>query len=339
MTSIVVKDRGVFFAGSSPEAGKDPRMGARFPKECHRMFASFSARAVGLSLPARRAIDLAAAAGFDAVDLLVRDLVDAGEDPADLRRRMDDLGLRGGAWPLPVDWKGDRGRFEADLERLPTLAEVAATLGLSATGTWVLPELPARPGDSRREAALFEDVFAMHVDRLGAIARVLANHGTRLGLEVIGVESARSGTGRPIFAIDGPEFAQLLTALRSRTRSVGLLVDAWHLFAAGLPPGLPPCVSAADVVWIHVADVPAGFDGDRRALRDRYRGLPGEHGAIDARGLLKSLAGQGYRGPVTAEPLGDCRSLEGLGPEDVARAIRSALCRVWPGGTPSAARN
>jgi sugar phosphate isomerase/epimerase len=307
-------------------------------EEFRPMLTSFNARALGLSLPAARTIDLAAAAGFDAVDLLVRDLIDAGDDPVELRRRMDDLGLLGGAWPLPVDWKWDRGRFEADLGRLPRLAEAAATLGLSRTGTWVLPELPARPEDARFEAALFEEVFAMHVERLGAIARVLDDHGTRLGLEVIGVESARSGAGRPIFAIDGPEFADLLTALRSRTRSVGVLVDAFHLFAAALPIELPPGLSAEDVVWVHVADLPAGFEGDRRSLRDRDRGLPGEHGAIDAAGLLKSLAAQGYEGPVTAEPLGHCRSLEGLGHEDVARAVRSALGRVWPGGTPSSAR-
>ena len=38
---------------------------------------------------------------------------------------MDDLGLRGGAWPLPVDWRGDARRFARDLDRLPVLAEAA----------------------------------------------------------------------------------------------------------------------------------------------------------------------------------------------------------------------
>ncbi|HWE39964.1 MAG TPA: TIM barrel protein [Isosphaeraceae bacterium] len=305
------------------------------------MFASFNARAVGLSLSAAETIDLAAAAGFEGVDLLVRDLVDAGDDPAELRRRMVDLGLRGGAWPLPVDWRGDRGRFEADLERLPGLAEAAATLGLASTGTWLFPELPTRSTDARGEAALFDEVFALHVDRLGAIAAVLADHGTRLGLEVIGVETARSGVGRPIFAIDGPEFADLLAALRARTSAVGVLVDAFHLFAAGLPLELPMGLSVGDVVWVHVADVPAGFEGNRRALRDRDRDrdLPGECGRIDVRELLQTLAARGYRGPVTAEPLRACRSLAGLGPEGAARAVRSALGRVWPVGTPVTARD
>src|SRR4051794_8100009 len=111
------------------------------------MFSSFNARALGLQLSAAEALDLAAAAGFAGVDLMVRDLVEAGEDRIELRARKDDLGLRGGAWPLPVDWRGARDRFLHDLDRLPRLAEAAATLGLTRTGTWVLPETsPEFPG-------------------------------------------------------------------------------------------------------------------------------------------------------------------------------------------------
>ena len=76
------------------------------------MYASWNARAVGLSLSAIESIEVAARAGFAGVDLLVRDLSQSNTDPVELRRRMGDLGLRGGAWPLPVDWRGDAARFE-----------------------------------------------------------------------------------------------------------------------------------------------------------------------------------------------------------------------------------
>ena len=104
------------------------------------MYPSWNARAVGLTLNAREAIDIAAQAGFAGVDLLVRDLVESGEDPRDLRTRMDDLGLRGGAWPLPVDWRGPEARFLEDLRNLPRYARAASILRLGGTGTWVLPE-------------------------------------------------------------------------------------------------------------------------------------------------------------------------------------------------------
>ena len=62
------------------------------------------------------------------------------EAPELLRARMDGLGLRGGAFPLPVNWRGSAEEFERDLGRLPRHAEAAAALGLFRTGTWVMPE-------------------------------------------------------------------------------------------------------------------------------------------------------------------------------------------------------
>ena len=87
------------------------------------MFSSFNARAVGLaSLSAEEAVDLAASAGFGGVDLMVRDLLRAGTDPAGIRSRMDAHGLRGGAFPMPVAWRGDEAEFRRDLADLPGLA-------------------------------------------------------------------------------------------------------------------------------------------------------------------------------------------------------------------------
>ena len=294
------------------------------------MFTSFNARALGLSLPAEATIDLAAAAGFGGVDLLVRDLVESGSDPAALRARMDGLGLRGGAWPLPVDWRGDEIRFRGDLDRLHRYAEAAATLGLSRTGTWVLPELPAAP-PGHDPAAWRRSFVEFHILRLGAIARVLAEHGTQLGLEVIGVESFRSGRGEPLFTRLGDEsFGELLRELRRQTPGVGVLVDAFHLYAAGEPMAVGWLWGVESVVWVHVADVPAAADPDRAALRDQERGLPGEVGAIDTAGLLHGLARRGYDGPVTAEPMAGCRSLAGRSPEEAAQAVALALRSVWP---------
>ncbi len=121
------------------------------------IYPSWNARAVGLDLKAEGAIEVAAEAGFEGVDLLVRDLVDSGGDVGKLRGRMDDLGLRGGAWPLPVNWRGDAARFRDDLERLHVYADAAFRLDLFRTGTWVFPEcLPPRTGED-------DDIRADHL--------------------------------------------------------------------------------------------------------------------------------------------------------------------------------
>ena len=293
------------------------------------MYTSFNARAVGRNFSARETIEHAAAAGFGGVDLLVRDLVEAGDDPKSLRRRMDELGVRGGAWPLPVDWRGEADRFARDLERLPGLAEAATILGLTRTGTWVLPETPERPATEAGRAAHFEATVAFHRERLGAIARTLAGFGHRLGLEVIGVASSRSGRGMP-FVTSLADLGRVFGALWAELPNLGILLDGFHLYAAGetIEAGLAWGVNR--VVWVHVADLPASATSDRAAILDHQRGLPGENGTIDSRSLLRRLAKAGYDGPVTAEPMGGCASLGGLSNEATVRNVAAALHSVWP---------
>jgi sugar phosphate isomerase/epimerase len=287
------------------------------------MFPSFNARAAGLMLSANETIDLAASAGFAGVDLLVRDLILAGDDPKSLRQRMDDLGLVGGAFPLPVSWRGDRATYLRDLAELPRLADTASALGLTRTGTWLLPEVPT--GLDR------ESVLEFQLDRVGAIAEILGRNGIRIGLETIGV--ARSRTGRtPRLFTRQADLRPILTPLAEAHPNVGQLLDTFHLYAASetldeaLPTGIGP------LVWVHVADLPADATGNRDEIVDEVRGLPGEHGAVDNIAALKALAERSYDGPVTAEPLGQSRALTGLQPAVAALAIARALRSVWPTG-------
>ncbi len=295
------------------------------------MFTSFNARAMGLDLSAEQTLDMASVAGFDGVDLLVRDLVERGEDPATVRARMDDLGLRGGAWPLPVNWRGDAEGFSRDMARLPRLAEAARMMGLLRTGTWVMPESPDHPeGDDPTVLATHRaSLVALHVDRLGAIARILAQHESRLGLEVIGVATSRTGHGVP-FVHRLMDLDFLMDVLCKESPNVGILLDGFHLYAAGesIEAGLVWGVER--IVWVHVADLPASSPQDRAQILDQERGLPGENGAVDSGRLLARLDDLGYDGPVTAEPLSACKSLANLGPEGKARAVVAALRSAWP---------
>ena len=295
------------------------------------MYSSFNARAVGLpELPTEATIDVAAAAGFDAVDLMVRDLVRSGADIAAVCRRLGDRGLRAGAFPMTMDWRGDEASFRRDLGELPRLAEAAAALGLTRTGTWVMPETPTLPPPGIDPAACRAEVAAFHVDRIGTIARLLAGFGIRVGLEVIGVATFRRGLGIP-FVARMADLGPNLGALRAEP-NVGLLVDAFHLHAAAEPFAMALAWGVERVVWAHVADLAPGFAGDRSRIIDAERGLPGSHGAIDSRAFLAMLAEAGYDGPVTAEPLALCEALVGQTPDEVARRIKASLDACWPAG-------
>ena len=298
------------------------------------MYPNLNSRALGLDLPAKETLERASEAGFEGVDLMVRDIVEDGGDLRELRARMDDLGLRGGAWPLPVAWRADGERFAHDLGRLPRLAEAAAVLGLTRTGTWVMPETPERPESETARADHLAAIGGLHLQRLGAIARVLAEHGCRLGLEVIGVASFRTGRGWP-FVTRLAELDRWLGTLWDEAPNLGILLDGFHLFAAGetIEAGLMWGVDR--VFGVHLADLPAEATPDRGSIRDDDRGLPGENGAIDSQSLLQRLAEEGYDGPVTVEPLGGCRSLAGLTAESAICKAASALRASLAGGDPS----
>lgn len=302
---------------------------ARGPWEIN-VYGCWNARAVGLDLTAEETIEIASRAGFEGVDLLVRDIIESGADVDQLRRRMDDLGLRGGGWPLPVNWRGDDQTFEADLKRLPQQAETAARLGLSRTGTWVRfesdPVDSATRNDKASRQRLVESSTARQVDRLGQIAKILGDHGSRIGLEIIGSRSEKTGRGIPLVGTYA-ELTRRFGALRDAHSNVSVLVDAFHLFASGESLDDALAWGPSSVVWVHLAD-PSNHD--RETLRDLERALPGESPLSLCAGLLSALARDGCRAPVTVEPLGRCRSLENLDPLASAMQTRAALRRVWP---------
>jgi len=293
------------------------------------VFSSLNARALGLDLSPDETIDLAFRHGFGGVDLLVRDLVDSGADALALRRRMDDHGLQGGAWPLPVHWRGSVEEYERDLARLPRLAETAAVLGLMRTCTWVMPETPASVAHLPDVEARREATARLHVERVGAIARALDAHGVRLGLEVIGVASFRKGVGDP-FVTRLADLDARLGPLWREAPNLGVLVDGFHLYAAGEPPEAGLAWGAGRVVWVHVADLPKGAPANREAIRDQDRGLPGENPVVETGRLLQTLQDAGYEGPVTPEPMPGCRSLAGLTPVEAVVKVALALRSVWP---------
>jgi sugar phosphate isomerase/epimerase len=160
--------------------------------------------------------------------------------------------------------------------------------------------------------------------------RALQPFHIRLGLEVIGVASFRTGRGLP-FITRLAELGQLLASLRVEAPNVGIVLDSWHLYAAGEPVEAGLAWGVDPVVWIHLADLPAAAPRDPAAMNDNDRGLPGENGAIGCKALLERLASAGYDGPVTAEPMPGCRTLAPRNQSRVvANQVATALRSVWP---------
>ncbi len=304
-------------------------------------------RSLGINIPAPEQINLAAHAGFSSIDLAVRDLLDAGHSPKILRRQLDDLGLKGGAFPLPVDWRSfNPTRLQADLHALPQMADAARTLGLSAASTWVLPayspttrELAAHnPASSHTPPRHLDPdrILSLHFHSLAPIVKVLHSYGLRLAIEAIGVHTFRAPLGSPfIHRLNDPRLDWLLNALNESVdakyfAAVGLLCDTFHLHASDetIEDALRHGPDA--IAWVHLADLPIDFHGLRNAIDDNDRALPRPNGQIPNTTNLARLEKAGYTGPITPEPLPPCRELLGLSPLEKARQVRASLQSVWP---------
>jgi sugar phosphate isomerase/epimerase len=219
------------------------------------MLLSFNSRALGLDLGPIQSIQLASKAGFDAVDLLVRDLVDHGPPLHLIADALRERNLRPGAWPLPVQWRGCREVYRLDLARLPVHAQAAQNLGLHATATWVFPAWPDPPPDGLPS---HKDALGWQVDRLTPIARILTDHGIALGLEIIGIPAARQGAAFPL--IHRHADLPVLLDLFDPSLLVGYLFDSFHLAATDEDPAtLLELPERYPIVWVHLAELPGGL--------------------------------------------------------------------------------
>jgi sugar phosphate isomerase/epimerase len=152
---------------------------------------------------------------------------------------------------------------------------------------WILP------GSDERS---YDENFAFHVRRFQPIARLLANHGIRLGLEFIGPEtSLKKFKHRFIRSI-----GETIALARAIGPNCGLLLDSWHWHSAGGTIDELRVLTRELLVHIHVNDAPLGVP--LAELMDNRRQLPCTTGVIDINGFMRALANADYDGPVTAEP-------------------------------------
>jgi sugar phosphate isomerase/epimerase len=253
-----------------------------------------------------QAVAAARTGGFDGLEMAiahVADLIDQHGIDA-IRKKFTDARIHPAAFGLPVEWRKDEARWRGDLDKLPRLAKAAHALGVRRTATWVLP--------MSNERELDENI-AFHIDRFTPIARILAEHDIRLGLEFIGPKTLRDSQKHAFIY----RMFDMLHLARKIGPNVGLLLDVWHLYTSHGTLDDVKKLKADDVVYVHVNDAPKNVAIDDQM--DNVRDLPGATGVIDIAGFLRALKQIGYDGPVTPEPFKN--ELKDL-PNDEARLKR-----------------
>jgi sugar phosphate isomerase/epimerase len=270
--------------------------------------------AIGVEGGQREVIELAARHGFESVAPLGEELQGlSGAELADLLGLLKDKGLVWGAAGLGVDFRGDDETVARTSEGLAAYAKGLQRAGVTRVGTWLMPCSNTRT---------YRTYFDIVVERLQPTARILADHGVRLGLEYVGPKTSWTRLKYP-FVHTLAETEELVDAIG--VPGVGFVLDSWHWFLAGDTVEQIEALGKDDVVAVDVNDAPAGIPEDEQ--RDGSRELPAATGVIPIGDFLGALQAIGYDGPVRAEPFN--KRLNAMDNDAAAATAAAALGKAF----------
>jgi sugar phosphate isomerase/epimerase len=287
---------------------------AATPAPARRMKIALTPGSIGVTARTQREIiDLAARHRFEAVEPRAEEL--AGQSREQLADTLAALKTKGLAWAaagLSVDFRRDEPTFRDGLAKLPRLAAALQQAGATRIGTWLSPS---------HDTLTYRANFAQHASRLREVARVLKDHGLRLGLEYVGTQLLLVGKRYP-FLHTLAEARELIAEIG--TGNVGLVLDTWHWWTAGDTEADLLALTNSDVVSVDLNDAPAGIP--KAQQKDNERELPAATGVIDAATFVNALHRIGYDGPVRPEPFN--KALNALDNEPACAAASAALLKA-----------
>lgn len=276
-----------------------------------RMTIALTPGSIGVTVKTQRELnDLAHRHRFESVEPRADEL--AAASAAQLAELLADLKAKKLAWAasgLSVDFRKDDSTFRDGLAKLPRLAAGLQRAGASRIGTWLSPS---------HDQLTYRANFTQHAARLREIARILKDHGVRLGLEYVGTQLLLVGKRYP-FVHTLAETRELIAEIG--TGNVGLVLDTWHWWTAGDTAADLRTLSPADVVSVDLNDAPKGRAKEQQ--RDNERELPVATGVIDAGAFLSALHAIGYDGPVRCEPFN--KPLVALENDPACAAVSAAM--------------
>jgi sugar phosphate isomerase/epimerase len=269
--------------------GLAPRIAMPAETPQRKFYAILSVGRLGFEANFNETLELAVKHGFDGLDPDPNYFASLDEDR--LKRLLDDLqakNLKFGAAGLPVEFRKDEATFSEGLKKLPATADILQKAGIRRVSTWVLP--------CSNELTYLQN-FRQHADRLRQCAKILGDHGQKLGLEYVAPRTFWRSQRHP-FLHTLSEMKELEVAIG--TDNLGIQLDSWHWFNAEEKAKDLLTLRGSDVLTVDLNDAPCGLTLDQ--YQDDHRELPAATGVIPVAEFLDALAQIGYDGPIQAEP-------------------------------------
>lgn len=228
--------------------------------------------------------------GFEGIEMPAG-AFDTIERARDAGYRLAGRGMKWGLIMAPCDlYRVDDQAFAEGLKTFAQWAERAQAAGCTRAYNHIWP------GSNERE---YEQNFSWHTARLRAVNHVLRENGIRYGLEFMGPQTVRDSFRFPFIHSQSGIMA-LASAVDNQ---IGFVFDTIHWYGSG--SRLDDLYFAANntdrIINLHLNDANPKYT--RETQQDHERGLPMEHGIIDAVHVLKLIHRGGYNGPVIIEPM------------------------------------
>jgi len=170
---------------------------------------------IGLSADPEKLLAWATQFGFESVEPPTGFLSKASE--SELQSYLEKLqskNLGWGAAGLPLDFRSTDEAFAQSIKSLPNYAKSLQHGGVTRVATWLTPG---------HKSLTYLVNFKVHAKRLGEVARILQEHGVRLGLEYVGPKTAWANSRFP-FIHTMAEMKDLIAEIGCG--NVGFLLDS-----------------------------------------------------------------------------------------------------------------
>lgn len=234
----------------------------------------------GGELPVREQLQVAAAAGYDSVELWLRDIakhVDGGGSVADLAKEMSDLGLGLDSAIAFGTWIADDAQQrEAGLAQCGRDMDIVRELGGR--------RIAAPPVGGTKEPKIDLDVVTERYRRLLEIG---AQREVEPQVELWGFSHNLSTLAEVLYV-----------AAAAERPNACLLLDVYHLYKGGCDFSNVGFIPGTKLHCLHMNDYPA--DPPRAEINDSYRVYPGD-GVAPIGEILTALVASGFSGTLSLE--------------------------------------
>lgn len=225
-------------------------------------------------------VDVAAKAGYEAIELWVRDIqkyIEEGGSLKDLRKRIDDAGLR---LSSAIDFS--QWAVEGEAARAKGVEQMKQAMGMLAElGGAHIAAAPS--GINRAPGINLIDVAG----RYRAILEIGESVGVIPQLEIWGSAQTLGKAGEAA-----------LVAMHAGHPKACLLLDAYHMYKGGSPFEGLRLLNGAAMANFHINDYPADPPLDQ--INDSHRVYPGD-GICPLAYVLRNLHETGFRGVLSLE--------------------------------------